>query len=180
MPLITLQVLIDHEEDVFRRISIDTSNTLEELHLAILHAFNFNGDQMASFFQSDENWEKGEEFALMAMDEKTNSMADTTVESLSLTKGSRMLYVYDFLRMWCFYIEVLDLKKGSQEFPITEYSFGVAPKEEEKDMDFGDEMALLNPDGNKNDLSADPYGEDDMDNLTDSDMFDSLDDMDHL
>ena len=61
------RVVIDIEEDVFRDVVILENQNFEELHHAIVHAFGFEGDQMASFYMSDEQWEKGEEIGLIDM-----------------------------------------------------------------------------------------------------------------
>lgn len=180
MALLTVQVLIDCENDVFRNITVDTNNTLEELHLAIMHAFEFNGDQMASFFMSDADWNKGEEYALMSMDDSSKSMMDCTIADLNLEKDSRLLYVYDFLKMWCFYVEVIDVQEGSQEFPTTMYSFGEAPKESDRDLDLGLEAtAATSGQPEMSELDS-LLAEDEFGNLTDSDQFESLDDNDYL
>ena len=109
------------------------------------------------------------------MDEAVQGMADFTLDQLSLTKGSKLLYVYDFLRMWCFYIEVLEIEEGAQEFPNVVYSFGTAPKENSKEIEFD---LGLDEDIQTTANEKKPYDldDDELDNLSDSDMFDSLDD----
>ena len=60
---IRLRVLIDTEGDtnVFRDIDMLSNATFEDLHLAIQNAFNFDNSQMASFYESDDTWERGDE-----------------------------------------------------------------------------------------------------------------------
>jgi hypothetical protein len=54
------RIILDAKEDVFRDIEIGSENTLEELHNSITQAFGFEGNEMASFYVSNENWEQGE------------------------------------------------------------------------------------------------------------------------
>ncbi len=63
------RVLIDtlEEENAFRDIVIDSSFTFDKLHEGINNAFDFNGDQVASFYLSNEDWDKGQEIGLMDM-----------------------------------------------------------------------------------------------------------------
>ena len=79
------RVVIDTDEDVFRDIVILENQNFEDLHFAVIHAFGFEGDQMASFYMSNEEWEKGEEIGLMDMsfgDEKgPKDMISTDIES---------------------------------------------------------------------------------------------------
>ena len=67
MNVIRFRVIIDIEEDVFRDIVIGKSAPLEDLHRGILAAFDFGEGEMASFFQSDEDWGRGREVPLMDM-----------------------------------------------------------------------------------------------------------------
>ena len=114
MNRIRLRVIVDIEEDVFRDIIIGRTSSLEELHRGILAAFEFGEGEMASFFQSDEDWSRGREIPLMdmGMDDAGNpypSMRTTAVEDVVQAANDRMVYVYDFLRMWCFYVEIVGL-----------------------------------------------------------------------
>ena len=52
------RVVIDTDEDIFRDIVILENQNFEDLHFAVIHAFGFEGDQMASFYISDEEWKK--------------------------------------------------------------------------------------------------------------------------
>ena len=49
-----------------------------------------------------------------------------------------MVYVYDFLRMWCFYVEVMGVEEGeAPEYPLLAEEFGTAPDQFSKEVDFG-------------------------------------------
>ena len=135
------RVLIDTQEDeeVFRDIVINSNATFELLHTAIVNAFSFSGKQMASFYLSDEDWNKGDEIGLMDMSgegEKFSLMSKTLINNLISTKGEKLLYVYDFLNMWCFYVELVDINPIDEEarYPYLELSFGEAPDEDSKDI----------------------------------------------
>ena len=134
----TFRVVIDTEEDIFRDIVILENQNFEELHHSIINAFGFEGDQMASFYMSNEEWEKGEEIGIMDMsfgDEKgPASMKKTSIGSKINQPHQKILYVYDFLKMWIFYIELFeegeeDLNDG---YPYVKLSFGEAPEESSK------------------------------------------------
>ena len=130
MNLLRFRVIIDIEEDVFRDILIGRTSPLEDLHRGILAAFDFGEGEMASFFQSDEHWGRGREVPLMdrGMDDQGNpypSMRTIAIEELASTANDRMVYVYDFLRMWCFYVEVIGVEDGeTPEFPLLAQEFG--------------------------------------------------------
>ena len=78
------RVIVDTEQDVFRDIEIETDATFEHLHDAVLDAFDFESGEMASFYMSNEQWEKGLEIPLM-------DMAGDAALSMKSTKLSDML-----------------------------------------------------------------------------------------
>ena len=146
MNLIRFRVIIDIEEDVFRDILIGRTASLEDFHRGILAAFDFGEGEMASFFQSDEHWGRGREVPLMdmGMDDMGNpypSMRTTAIEEIASKANDRMVYVYDFLRMWCFYVEVIGVEEGdTPEFPLLAQEFGEAPDQFSKEVDLGMEL----------------------------------------
>ena len=64
------RVILDIQEDVFRDIEIEGESTFEDFHNTITQSFGFGGQEMASFYLSNELWEQGEEIALFDMGEK--------------------------------------------------------------------------------------------------------------
>lgn len=105
---IKLRVVLDwEEEDVLRDLLVPQDLKLDELHVAILQSFQLSPGEMASFYRSNENWDQGEEIPLMPFDPQQTSMKDLRVGQLLGEKEDRLLYVYDFLEMWTFFIESL-------------------------------------------------------------------------
>ena len=189
MNLLRFRVIIDIEDDVFRDILIDRTSSLEDLHRGILAAFDFGEGEMASFFQSDEDWGRGREVPLMDMgtDDQGNpypSMRTTAIEDLTSAANDRMVYVYDFLRMWCFYVEVIGVEEGERpEFPLLAQEFGEAPDQFGKEVDF--DMELEEPEEEDKgplktgDPELDAYlAEEEEDEENSGPSFTSLDDLD--
>ena len=61
-----LRVILDNdtEDDIFRDIELDKNCNLEDFHNTITQSFGFEGNEMASFYLSDEEWNQGEEISL--------------------------------------------------------------------------------------------------------------------
>lgn len=139
------RVIIDTENDVFRDIEIETEANFEAFHRAILDAFDFEAGEMASFYMSDESWEKGLEIPLMDMGGKEGgSMNNTALRDQLSMPGQKVLYVYDFLRMWIFYVELVEVKKDAPStiYPRVSLAYGDAPSQDDKEMDlFGSEFS---------------------------------------
>lgn len=190
MNLLRFRVIIDIEEDVFRDILIGRTSSLEDLHRGILAAFDFGEGEMASFFQSDEHWGRGREVPLMdmGMDDQGNpypSMRTIAIEELASAANDRMVYVYDFLRMWCFYVEVIGMEDGdTPEFPLLAQEFGEAPDQFSKEVDLG--MDLDEPEEEDKgplktgDPELDAYLAGDEEEEDSGPSFTSLDDLDDL
>jgi hypothetical protein len=171
------RVIVDTEQDVFRDIEIETAATFEKLHAAILDAFDFEAGEMASFYMSNESWEKGLEIPLMDMaGDAALSMKSTTLSEMVSKPSDKILYVYDFMRMWIFYVELMEVKKDmpSTIYPRVALVYGDAPSQDSKEMDlFGSEFSeeeFNEMHGDVND-DADDEGEDDMFDA-DEDYFD--------
>jgi hypothetical protein len=166
------RVIIDTEQDVFRDIEIETDATFESLHEAILDAFDFEAGEMASFYMSNEQWEKGLEIPLMDMaGDAALSMKSSKLSDMVSKPSEKVLYVYDFMRMWIFYVELMEVKKDkpSTIYPRVALAYGDAPSQDSKEMDlFGTEFS----EEEFNEMHGDV--EDDKDN--DEDMFDAEED----
>ena len=59
------RVILDTKEDILRDIEIEATASLEDFHYAIAQAFGFGGQEMASFYRTNENWDQGEEIPLI-------------------------------------------------------------------------------------------------------------------
>jgi len=168
----TFRVLIDtpDEEDVFRDIAIESDAPFEHLHLAIQDAFGFDNSQMASFYLADELWDRGQEIALMDVstgEDPILSMATTPIEQCINDEQKRALYVFDFLLMWTFFVELVGTSKYDESlgYPMLLMEFGKAPDQYSKEPEdlFGAMNAEIDP-------TKDMDGEDD----DEADDFDSF------
>lgn len=109
---IKLRVVLDWEdEDVLRDLLVPADLKLDDLHMAILQSFQLSPGEMASFYRSNEDWDQGEEIPLMPFDPRQTSMKDLRVDFVLGEKEDRLLYVYDFLDMWTFFIECLSAEE---------------------------------------------------------------------
>jgi hypothetical protein len=168
------RVIIDTEQDVFRDIEIETDSTFEQLHEAVLDAFDFESGEMASFYMSNEQWEKGLEIPLMDMaGDAALSMKSTKLSDMLSKPSEKVLYVYDFMRMWIFYVELMEVKKDAPStiYPRVALVYGDAPSQDSKEMDlFGSEFS----EEEFNEMHGDVDGVDESDE--DEDMFESGED----
>ena len=127
-----IRIILDTEEDIFRDLEVEEQSSLEEFHNAITQAFGFMGNEMAAFYTCDEEWNQDEEIPLFAMGEDapdTRLMNETNLSDVLTEASPRMIYVYDFLSMWTFFVELADIvnKEDGRSYPNLLFSFGELP-----------------------------------------------------
>ncbi|AUC15599.1 hypothetical protein BTO06_10780 [Tenacibaculum sp. SZ-18] len=105
-----IRAILDVDEDVIRTIVFNENLSLEKLHFDIAKAFGFDGSEMASFYKSDDEWNQGLEIPLFNMAEAGEelSMTSCVTKDILERQNDKLIYVYDFLQMWTFYIELID------------------------------------------------------------------------
>ena len=129
-----LRVILDNdtEDDIFRDIELDKTSNLEDFHNTITQSFGFEGNEMASFYLTDQEWNQGEEislFALGELDQTNRLMSDVLVDSVIDKTNTRLIYVYDFLNLWTFLIELVEVvgTTSGVNYPNLIYSNGQIP-----------------------------------------------------
>ena len=127
-----IRVILDTEEDIFRDLEIEDSYSLEEFHNTITQAFGFMGTEMASFYTCDKEWNQDKEIALFDMSESGSNirlMNETFLTDVLTEKQTKLIYVYDFLNMWTFFVELADIveKEDGRTYPNVLFSFGELP-----------------------------------------------------
>jgi hypothetical protein len=176
MNVFKFRVVLDVEEDVFRDIEIPTDYTFENFYEAIINAFEFKGGVMSSFYISNNNWDKGEEITLLDMSENGNgkTMSKCVLNDYVEEENQKLILVYDFMRMWCFYIELVEelIAPKNATFPKISMKFGDAPAEESRELTDFDFAGLdTNSDEDISDYTEDMESEI-------GDMFDDLSEYD--
>jgi len=169
------RVLIDtyEEENAFRDIAIDSSFTFDKLHAEINNAFDFSGQEVASFYLSNEDWDKGQEIGLMDMTGESDDfveMIHTPIYEKVTELNQKLLYVYDFLNMWCFFVELVEINEldKAKTYPQTVLVYGEAPAEDSKKIELVDSIEIDLEEEN------DPHG----DIHDEFDSFENIDDYD--
>ena len=130
--LYRFRIILDAEEDVFRDIEILSDSSLEDFHNAIFQSFGFDGNEMASFYTSDDDWNQGEEISQVDMTEGEGDirlMEETSLEDVVSEDQPKLIYVYDFLSMWTFLVELAEIAEPEAEmtYPNLMYVHGQLP-----------------------------------------------------
>ncbi len=126
------RIILDIEEDIFRDIEIEQEATLEQFHNVITQSFGFDGSEMASFYVSDNQWNQGEEISLFDMSDGNQPirlMNETTLDDVANEDSPKLIYIYDFLNMWTFFVELAEIAEyeSGREYPNIMYVHGQVP-----------------------------------------------------
>lgn len=160
------------EEDVFRDIAISEEDTLEDLHNALVNAFGFDGLEVASFYTCDDEWNQDDEeiplFDAGEVPGEQKAMANYKINSLLDKENTKIIYVYDFLNMWTFFVELAAIEEpeSGMSYPDLLFSHGEMPSnapEVSFEAENGDDMF--------NDFDDD-LDDDDLDMLDGDILFD--------
>lgn len=115
MPLLRFRVYWEEDDQVYRDIEIRPAQTFLELHKVIIQAFEFDGKHSASFFESNERWQRGRELNSEVMVNKKDapalSMMRTPVSALIAVPDQKFIYEYDPAKKWTFQVELLGVRQ---------------------------------------------------------------------
>ena len=129
------RAILDHDskEDIFRDIEIRKTDTFEDLHNVLTQSFGFDGSEMASFYVSNDEWDQGQEIALfdMGQNDDIRMMNETIIEDVVDEDHTKLIYVYDFLNMWTFLVELGEIVDEAQgtDYPNLMFVCGQVPSE---------------------------------------------------
>jgi len=156
-----MRVILDTETDVIRDFEIEATSTLEELHDAVSQSFGFAGNEMASFYRSDENWIQGEELPLVDMGVGEETFNEKPLNNILSENENRLIYVYDFLNLWTFFVELMETaeKDHLKGYPSLIFSHGEVP-ETPPDKDFIAEEGFEESINEEDDLEEDEFDDD--------------------
>jgi hypothetical protein len=163
-----IRVILDTKEDVIRTILVNSNLNLEDLHLTIAKSFGFKGQEMASFYRTDDKWTQGEEIPLFNMEEigEGISMKTCLLQETLPAINDKLIYVYDFLKMWTFYVDVIEVSTENKVgLPQIILTVGEIPSEapdkefiaEKLDDGFGDEEDIDDEFGSFDDFDYNEY-----------------------
>tara|TARA_B100001093_G_C26565801_1_gene900699 strand:- start:278 stop:781 length:504 start_codon:yes stop_codon:yes gene_type:complete len=134
MQVYGFRIILDFKkEDIFRDIEISDKDNFEDLHNSIVQSFGLDVGEMASFYKSDDQWNQGDEISLFPVDDNSLIMSDFNLSQICINKGDKLLYIFDFLNMWTFYVELMEINKNISgvNYPRVIYSEGIMPGERE-------------------------------------------------
>lgn len=145
MMIFQFRILSDEVEDFLLDVEVPYDMNMLDFHELLLHDLGYNPCEIASFFLSDVEWEKLQEFTLIDMGTTPSDfkyevceechppipMKNVTLGEVVRAKFDRMVYVFDQFTERQLYIELLRSLPSDPErtYPRIVDRQGVAPKQ---------------------------------------------------
>jgi hypothetical protein len=136
MAILKFRVYFEEDESVYRDVVIRHSQTFLDLHETILRAYEFDNKHKATFFRSNDHWQKGKEISLEKYEKDYKVppllMGDTTIGSEIRDPNQRFIYLYDFNKNWSFLLELINVSKEENpkiSYPSAVRTEGIAPSQ---------------------------------------------------
>jgi len=134
MAIYRFKVTFEDYDDVVREIDIKSTQTFEDLHLAIHKSTGYKPDMSSSFFVCNDYWIKSDEIAYLPSQRKIERgvalMGNTKLSRFIDDPHQKFYYTYNFERPYDFHVElvkILDEDAGKQ-YPYLSRSVGEPPK----------------------------------------------------
>src|SRR3954469_18358048 len=136
MAILRFRVYLDEDDSVYRDVAIRHKQSFFELHETILKAFEFDSKHQATFFRSNDHWQRGREISLERYDKPYKAapllMKETTIGSEIRDPNQKFVYIYDFNKNWTFLVELINVSKEENpkiSYPSMVRKEGIAPSQ---------------------------------------------------
>lgn len=136
MAILKFRAYLEEDDSVYRDVAVRHKQSFFELHEIILKSFEFDSKHQATFFRSNDNWQRGREISLEQYDRPYKAaplmMKDTTIGSEIINPNQKFIYVYDFNKNWTFLVELINVTKEENpkiSYPSMVRKEGIAPSQ---------------------------------------------------
>lgn len=136
MAILKFRVYFEEDESVYRDVAIRHTQSFRELHDTILKSYEFDNKHKATFFRSNDHWQRGREISLEKYERDYKAppllMHETTIGSEIRDPNQKFIYLYDFNKNWSFLVELINVSKEENprlSYPSVVRTEGIAPSQ---------------------------------------------------
>ncbi|HET9277860.1 MAG TPA: hypothetical protein VFN95_06725 [Flavitalea sp.] len=175
MAILRFRIYLEEDDSVYRDIAIRHTQNFLQLHQTILKAYEFDSKHQATFYRSNDHWERGREISFEKYDKQYKVapliMGETAIGSEIKNPNQKFIYVYDFAKNWTFLVELINVSKeenSKYDYPVVIKTEGIGPSQYGTKGLVGDKLAEVEE---KYDLTkgAEGFGTEGGDDLEDDD-----------
>src|SRR5215213_2822777 len=136
MAVLKFRIYFEEDDSVYRDVAVRHTQTFQDLHGIILKAYEFDSKHQATFYRSNDHWQRGREITLQKYDRSYKVepllMESTTIGSEIRDPNQKFVYVYDFVKNWTFLVELINVSKEENtklSYPAVIRTEGIAPSQ---------------------------------------------------
>lgn len=136
MAILKFRIYLEEDDSVYRDVAIRHTQMFNDLHEIILKSFEFDSKHQATFYRSNDNWQRGREISLEQYEKAYKAppllMRETTIGSEIKDPNQKFIYVYDFAKNWTFQVELINVSKEENPkltYPALIRKEGIAPSQ---------------------------------------------------
>jgi hypothetical protein len=136
MAILRFRIYFEEDDSVYRDVAIRHTQSFLDLHTIILKAFEFDSKFGATFYRSNDNWQRGREISLEKYEKTYKAppllMTDTTIGSEIRDPNQKFIYVYDFAKNWTFQVALINVSKEENpklSYPAVIRTEGIGPSQ---------------------------------------------------
>jgi len=136
MAILRFRTYWEEDESIYRDVAIRHTQTFMDLHLAILKSYEFDNKHKATFYRSNDAWQRGREISLEKYDKEYRVepliMAEVAIGSEIKDPNQKFIYEYDFNKNWHFMVELIQVDKEESSklvYPVCIRVEGLAPSQ---------------------------------------------------
>ncbi len=136
MAVLKFRVYWEDDDAVYRDVVIKHSQSFKELNDIVLKSFEFDNKHKATFYRSNDQWQRGREITLEKYDKNYVKepllMDQTQIGSEIKDPNQKFIYIYDFNRNWTFQVELISVIKEENQkisYPSVIRTEGLAPSQ---------------------------------------------------
>ncbi len=173
MALYRFKVTFEDYDDVSRDIDIKSNQTFLDLHKAIHQSTGYNPEFPSSFYISNDQWIKGEEFTYLPnqrrIDRGVKLMEKVKLSSFIDDPHQKFYYTFNFDRPFDFHVELMKIildEAPGVTYPAVIKSVGDAPRQFVTVAVDDDTAAAATGDDDFDFLNEMAYNHDDADEFT--------------
>ena len=136
MAILKFRISWEEDDAIYRDVMVKHSQYFTDLHQIILKAFEFDEKHDATFFRSNEKWQRGREISKAVYDKNyvvpPLMMGEVLIGSEILNTNQQFVYLYDFAKSWTFLIQLIQVIKNADadmelNYPMVSRIEGVGP-----------------------------------------------------
>src|SRR5579864_1801629 len=115
MAILKFRVYFEEDDSIYRDVAVKHTQSFLSLHQVILKAYEFDSKHQATFYRSNDHWQRGREISLERYDKAYAKdpllMESTPIGSEIRDPNQKFVYVYDFVKNWSFLVELINVSK---------------------------------------------------------------------